>query len=201
MIALDDALRAELTAAVAQIEGRTDAEVVVCLAGRAGRYDDLPLRAAAVACTLALVVLVAIPLPVPPALFTIGLLAAGGATHAGATWMGARLVPRARLDAAVLEAAQAAFVDLAVHGTPRHNGVLVYVAAHEARVVVIPDLALQGQFGPGALAPAERAWSRLTRASLLGGLEALGDALAQAAPHQGESSRAFNLPNEPRVRL
>ncbi len=200
MIGFDDALRAELTQKVAEIEVRTDAEVVVCLAGRAGRYDDLPLRAAAVACTLALVVLVAIPLAVPPVLFTFGVLGAGSVTLAGSTWMGARLVPPARLDAEVLEAAQAAFVDLAVHGTPRHNGVLVYVAAYENRVVVVPDLALQGQLGPGALVPSERTWARLTRASLLAGLDALGEALAQAAPHLGEASRAFNLPNEPRVR-
>lgn len=196
----DDA-HARLAAKVAAIEARTDAEIVLVLAESTAPYADVSWRAGALAASLVAIVLELVPWLLPGSLLLALALVVGAATGllVRRPPLLRRLVPEARRHEAVRRAAEAAFVRHAVHGTPHHTGLLVFVAELEQRVEVVADLGLQGLLPEGALAKARALWRRTDLDSVLAGFDALGDALAAAAPHRGAASDRVDLPDAPRI--
>jgi putative membrane protein len=185
---------------VADIEAKTDAEVVVVAAERSGSYRDVSMALAFVAALLVFAVLEGLRWTVHPVLALVEILLSFGLV----TWLAeghplpVRLAPRERRSRQVMEAAAATFHLDGVHATPSRIGVLVYVSAAERIVELIPDVGLRQRM------PDEE-WQRLASGfdateldGFLRGLDAVGNALATIAP--GTDAPAESLPDAPRLR-
>lgn len=186
--------------AVAAIERRSDAEVVVVAVARSGHYRDV-VQAAALAAALGVLAFVAwSPFLFAGALFPV---------YAGAAALLAGLIVRRspslircfagsdRLRDQVREAAQAAFFQESVHGTQRRTGVLVYVSVLENRVEIVPDHGILGRIPGARFLELDLRCQSLP--DLVEGLGRLGDLLAAHVPALHDMN-----PNEvadtPRVR-
>lgn len=200
MLHLDPRFSSAVTDAVAALERRTDAEVVVVATGRSGSYADVPLIGALVAGFGALAFLAWAPISFAGALFPVYTAVAAGA--------GAFLTPRVpalvrllagqrRMRAQVREAAEAAFVQESVHGTRRRTGVLVYISALEQRVELLPDHGLLGRIAGAKFAALSLRANTVD--DVLLGLGQLGDLLAEHVPAiEGENPN--EVADAPRVR-
>lgn len=185
---------------VAELEGETDAEIVVVAGTRSGSYRDCELLLAAGFAFVALTVLVVLPWPVHPvlALLDVGFAFVLGA-WATTGWSAALRLARPERQAAQVAAAAAAEFHLeAVHATPRRTGVLVYVSAQEGLVEIVPDLGVE------ALVPRAH-WAEVVRTvkaddlpGFLAGLDRIGAVLATYVPRAGE--RGVTLADAPRIR-
>lgn len=206
MSAPDAAFLDAVTARVKAIEQRTDAEIVVVFAGRADAWRDrVELTAAVGGLSLGALLLV-IPWMLHPAAFVVDQALA---------WLLLRwLLGRPALLAPLLaltdrshrerrrRAERAAGEELlaeAVHATPNRTGVLIYVAALEDEVVVLPDLGVQGMVPGGELMSACRTFRGADHAALLAGMDAVASVLERHVPLLPHSDET-DLPNEPRVR-
>ncbi len=200
MLHANDRFSEAVARRVADIEARTDAEVVVVAAERSGSYRDMSMALAFVASLFALAALEAIPWTVHPVLVVLDLVL----TFALVTWLAeghslpVRLAPRERRNQQVHEAAAATFHLDGIHGTPSRIGILVYVSAAERLVELIPDVGLRARL------PDEE-WRRLAAGfdtkeldGFLRGLDAVGEMLATIAP--GTDAPPESLPDAPRVR-
>lgn len=138
----DPARRAVVEAAVAEAEARTAAEVVVAVAPWASRYRAEALALASAAAMLLLLAFVGVPYDLPPglALATVAATLPAGVRLLAGTAYPARLAGAARRHHLVTRAARLAFHDLALTGTRDRTGVLVFLAAGEGELVVIPDV-------------------------------------------------------------
>ncbi len=185
---------------VAQLEKRTDAEVVVVAAAKSGSYLDLAQVCGAVAALATFVVLLVVPLTIHPVLAILDLgfafvvvswLVAG---HRASTWLasGARKLDQVR------RAAASEFHLEAVHATPMRTGLLVYVSAWEEKVELIPDVGLEARIPRGRWAEAVQRFSAVDVAGFLAGLDAVGELLAEYVPHSG--ARKLDLDDAPRIR-
>lgn len=191
-----------LAATVAEVEARTQAELVVVVARRSDGYEDVPLRVAIVAGLVMLVAVIFVPWTFPE--WSVLLLVAGAGIAAG--WVAERrddvaraLTTVARREEEVLLSAAAAFQQEAVAGTRARTGVLVYVSRLERMVAVVPDVGVTPHLPPGELC------------TLLGGrvakvsdgevaplLRRLGVVLAERLPASGDNPN--ELPDAPRER-
>lgn len=199
MVHTDDRFSAAVEAAVAEVEALTDAELVVVASPRSGSYRDLAWLGGAVAGVALLAFLCwtpwvfqAIWFPVDVAM-AIGLV--GWALDRWPAWW-LRFVPADRRRRQVREAAEAAFVQEAVHATAGRTGLLVYVSAVEGDVVLLPDQGLLGRI-PGAEWNALRVSARSVD-ELVSGLHAVGALLAKHVPPTG--ANPDEIANAPRVR-
>lgn len=196
MLNIDEQTSAAIEGVVHEIEGQSSAEVVVVLAARSGRYQDVPLVAALVVGWVTLAILIWSPILLDERFFPIDVALAGGlAAWVGWRWPGL-LLSAARKRAQVKEAAMASFYQEAVHGTADRTGLLVYISVLEAQVELIPDAGLQGKI-PGA------AWNDLnisaeSTEALVAGLRKVGVLLAKHVPATDHNPN--ELPNAPRVR-
>lgn len=200
MLHLEPRFTVAITEAVAAIERRTDAEIVVVAVSRSGRYTDVSLAAALVGGFTALAFLAWAPVEFSGVLFPIHVALAAGASGYAAMRFGGltrRLAGASRMRIQVREAAEATFTQESVHGTRRRTGVLVYLSALEGRVEVLPDHGLLGRI-PGARF-AELEISGVSTAEFLVGLERLGDLLAAHVPHV-EDDNPNEVADAPRVR-
>ena len=185
---------------VADLEKRTDAEIVVVAAGRSGHYRDAIYAVSSIVSLLTLITLELIPYPVHPWLLPIELAAAWGLTAwvTSGWWFLRQIVPESRRRAQVSDAARCEFAREHVHATPHRTGVLVYVSAFEGVVEVLPDLGLQGRI-PGPLwKEVELAFSHDDLDTFLGGLRKLGAVLETYVPPLDVD--LVDLPNAPRLR-
>lgn len=206
MLHTDEAFVDAVSAAVAEIEETTDAELVVVAAGRSGRYGVFAALVGVLVAWLALLFLLFSPFHFSGVWMPLELPLVGGV----AAWAAHRspallrlLVPKARQRAAVDRAAAAAFHEEAVHGTRNRTGVLIYVSALEDRVVVLPDGGIDARVPRGEwnalrwggkadpLAPGDLA-------HFLDGLRAAGTVLARHVPALGDNPN--EIPDAPRVR-
>lgn len=200
MLHADHSFSKRVEEEVGRLEQHTDAEVVVVAAPRSGSYADVSQRAASVATLLVLVVLLAIPQTIRPALLVVDLVI----VHLLASWLFARpaalrLLTRAsRRRRQVAEAAAAEFHREAVHATPRRSGLLVYVSALEGRVELIPDLGLDEKIPRGLWVQAVEAFAHDDLDHFLLGLRHVGEVLAAHVPPT--EGRVVELPDAPRVR-
>lgn len=188
-----------IEALVGELEGHTEAEIVVVAARSSGSYQDVRWVAAAIVAMATLLAVVYSPVDFHPLNLPLLMLALG----ALAWWLTPRapalnraLTRAGRRRAQVLEASKAAFVEQAVHGTRNRTGVLVYVSELERLALVQRDLGVAGQV-PGA------AWVGLaTEARDLDQLEALlrsvGAILAEHLPATDDNPD--EIPNAPVVR-
>lgn len=187
-----------IEAVVAEIERRTDAEVIVVAAPRSGTYRDLAWLGGLIVAAGVLAFLCWSPVVFDARWWPVEVLAAGLLVG----WaldryaLSAKLAGEVRRRRQVREAAFAAFAEENVHATSDRTGVLVYVSAVEARVEIVADQGLQGRI-PGA------AWNALdvradTLDALIAGLRRLGELLAAHVPATGENPD--QVANAPRVR-
>lgn len=200
MIHADARFSRSVEDAVARLEERTGAEIVVVASGRSGSYRDVSLIAASLLAVLAMWILVLIPYPVHEFMLVIEvsltwLLAAW--VFDGA-WFLRLLVSKKRRAAQVLEAAHAEFHREGVHATPRRIGVLIYVSALEGAVEVLPDLGIEGRIPPARWIEATQGFRNDDLDHFLSGLDRLGALLAEYVPERDED--VVDLPNTPRVR-
>ena len=200
MVHLDPRFMEAVSAAVADIERRTDAEVIVVAAPRSGAYNDVHWRVALGATFLVLSLLVWLPIDFDPNWF-LADCAIAAALAALAVERMPRLVRAiagtTRMAAQVREAAEAAFTAENVHATRARTGVLVYVSSLERQVRVLPDHGLLGRIPPSRLADLSISADSLD--AFLGGLHALGDVLAEHVPAI-EGDNPNEAPDAPRLR-
>lgn len=192
---------------VGEIEARTDVEVVVVAAPQSGSYADISVLGGLVAAWAGLAFALWSPIHLqgtwlPLELPLLGLLA--GWLLKRSPGLLRRLIPHARAQAQVLEAARAAFTEDVVYGTKRRTGLLVYVSALEDRVVLLADGGVEAHIPWGALNAVRWGPSADRQAPgdldhFLDGLRQLGVVLAKGLP-----AVAGDNPNEisdaPRIR-
>lgn len=187
-------------AAVSRAEARSSAEIVVVLAARSDTYREVPWIVGAVAGLVTLGFLAWAPPTFDGAWFPVDVALVGVV----AGWLARRspllirlLVPGRVRHARVQAAAEACFVQEAVHGTRARTGVLVYTSALEDEVVTLAD---QGVL---ARVPAAE-WTSLRfvgahEAALVTGLGALGELLARHLPAH-DTDNPDEIANTPRRR-
>ena len=196
----EDRFHQAVAARVDEIEGRTDAEIVVVTARRSGSYRDLAMAAGAVAALATFGLLLAIPWVVHPVLAVADLALAFGLV----TWLVdgraalVRLASQRRRREQVRLWAEAEFHREAVHATPRRTGLLIYVSAAERRVELVPDVGIEARVPGAAWLEATIQLSASDLDLFLRGLDAVGAILAEHVPPVGE--RGVELENAPRMR-
>jgi putative membrane protein len=143
MSVLSNDERAVVERCIAEVEQTTSAEIVVTTLARADAYDDVVLGFSALA-SLALSALVHIALPD----MTVGLLLSAQLVLFFALRFAVarpallrRVLPRARVDAAVAAAAERIFLAHRVYATEGETGVLILLCELEHRITVLGDRA------------------------------------------------------------
>jgi putative membrane protein len=191
--------RTRVTEAVANVESRTAAEVVVVVRRRSATWREADLATGAVVAFGVLMLLLFHPREIAVEIMPIDVMlafAAGAVLCAGMPPLKRLLLPRRRVDEQVRLAARAAFVDQHVSQTRGRTGILVYVSMFERRVDVVADAGVDAK-----LIEAE---VRALRASIergpdldafLDALRGIGPALASALP-KGEDD-VNELPDAP----
>lgn len=202
MLQVDKRLSDEVAAAVRRVEARSSAELCVVISGASRRYRDIALLGGLALSWLLLGVVVLSPWSFSPLAALVELPVIGGLATLALTRnraILARLVPKARQRAAVDAAAAAAFFGEGVHLTRERTGLLVYVSALEQEVRVLPDAGVQSVVPGGDWAHViwRSEGAGLTRDSLLAGLDAVGEILAQALPTTGDNPN--ELSDAPRL--
>ncbi len=200
MIHTDQSFSDAVEAKVAEIEARTDAEVVVVAAERSGSYRDVASRAAFVGTLAVAAVILWIPYGIAEPWVLLDLAVSYLLLERAFRFrpMVRLITTSARRIEQVHATAEQEFHREAVHGTPNRSGVLVYVSALEGIVEVLPDLGVEGRLPRGELFTALEAFRHDDLEHFLAGLDALGDGLAAHLPHTAGSD-AVDLPNAPRL--
>jgi putative membrane protein len=143
MSVLTDNERTVVEQCIAEVEKGTSAEIVVTTLARADAYEDVVLGFSAL-CSLALTTLVHVIVPE----LTVGaLLSAQLALFFALRFAVARpallrrVLPSARVDAAVAAAAERLFLAHRVYATAGETGVLILLCELEHRITVLGDRA------------------------------------------------------------
>ncbi len=200
MLHTDENFSSRVEEAVAELAQRTDAEVVVVVTERSGTYRDLAAAAASVATLVGLLVLMALPHAIHPALVPIDLLM----IWCVSAWLAndrrlVRLISTARRRKdQVHRAAAAEFHIEAVHSTPRRTGLLIYVSALEGRVEVVADVGLEARIPRGRWGTAAHEFATDDLEHFLAGLRRVGEVLAEHVPPT--EGKQVDLANAPRIR-
>lgn len=192
-----------IRAAVAAVESRTDAELVVVIAPKSGGYRDIALWAAIGAALLTLMVVLWSPWDFDPLLVPIEVVLGGlvgGLAVRGRPALIRLLTSSSRRRAEVQVAARLAFLAENVHATRAHTGLLIYASRLEGQVVLLPDLGLRGLISEGTwnavrFGGGPRELTDLE--GLLSGLGQIGELLARALPASAENPQ--ELEDAPRV--
>ncbi|HOX45199.1 MAG TPA: hypothetical protein PK668_16510 [Myxococcota bacterium] len=189
---------------VAEVEGRTSAEVVLVLARRAEAYPDAPWKAGALVALAALAALIFLPWSFRAEwlLLDTALAFGLGWLLGRAGWSRRLLTGPRRREAAVARAAREQWTARGAGLTRERTGVLVVVAWLERRVELLWDVGVDRQVPRAAWAEARRALQqpavfRDYPAGLGRGLEPLGRLLAEHLPRQADDRD--ELPNRPVV--
>ena len=200
MLHTDAQFSEKVEAVVAEIERKTDAEIVVVAAARSGSYDDLVANGAAAAALLAFLALVLMPFQVNPILGMVDLVGTFllARFFLDAPWFLRRVAGAERKRAQVDQAAAAEFHFEAVHSTPGRKALLIYVSALEGAVELIPDVGLEARIPRGRWADATAEFAHDDLEHFIRGMAKVGDLLASEVPHTG--SERLDLANAPRIR-
>jgi putative membrane protein len=219
--ALSEQDRAEIERAVAEAERGTDAQVVVALAGRSGRYQRAADFFGLVVAVLALAAAWALwqrfgPNPADwttgpaPALglgwivliFVVWFII--GAAAADYWPMLARpFMTRAEQLGAVRRRGFEAFHRLSVGQTRRSSGLLIYASLFERTVWVCPDDGIAAKLGPDAWAPVSSVIAEGFRSghpgpALANAVRTAGRVLAEHFPRTAGAPAGNELPDEVR---
>lgn len=193
MIRTDKDFSEAVERVVGQAERGTSAELIVVVAARSGSYLDVALAVGGLAASAVLLVALFAPATFHPLAVAVEVPVA----FALAAWMAHRLpgllrvlTPAARARSQVERAAAAHFVSEAVHGTRGRTGLLIYLSLLEERVVLLPDLGLQGRVP--AAAWSEVRWSAAgdpsrprSRDDVVRGIAQVGAILKSRLPSDG----------------
>jgi putative membrane protein len=141
----------------------TGVEVVAAVIARADSYPELPWKAFALGASLASLAAVAAALFDPgweafEAIVetAVAALAAGAAGALATVWippLARWFVPKLRMQAEVLQYAQAMFLEAGLHRMPRRDGILLLISQFEHEVVALADLGVNDRIGAAGLAP------------------------------------------------
>lgn len=141
MTMLKESERMVVEQCIAEVEQRTAAEIVVATLTRADAYDDVLTNLSALG-SLGLVTLLHLIVPE----LTVGALFAGELALFFGLRLGLgrpavlrRVLPRARVDAAVAAAAERLFLAHRVYATRAETGVLILLCELEHRITVLGD--------------------------------------------------------------
>ena len=139
-LSLSDTDKRRIAAAVADIETRSSAEILVVTSPGAAAYADVVALAAA-GVTLFGGALAALLWPLPALTVVAGQMALFTLVWAGLTWgrMGHRLVPRVLRSARAERAAALEFARLVNAQTADKRGLLIYLAFAERHIEIIAD--------------------------------------------------------------
>ena len=198
----EERAKREAKAAVVEIEGRTSAEIVVCVRHVSGTYRDADYLFGFLLSLAALLAMLFAEREFLLGSFPVGVVAAfvfGTVAAAHIDPIRRLLVFPARKLAAVRTAARAAFVEMGVSRTHHRTGILLYVSVFERRVEVVPDVGIDPRaLGPDwktAVAALERSLTPSPDVDrFLGAMRALGPILAHALPHH--AGDVNELPDE-----
>ncbi|RMG07805.1 MAG: hypothetical protein D6731_22975 [Planctomycetota bacterium] len=149
--------------AIAGLEERTSAEVVVAVANRSGDYRDAAWALACLTSLLYASVLILSPwftVGEVPALCSIAMLGAlAFFLPLRFPSLALALTSGETVRVAVDRAAKVAFVEEGVSATEGRTGLLIFVSCLERQARVLPDLGLQGHFPEAEFANLERSLS------------------------------------------
>lgn len=139
-LSLSDADKRRIAAAVADIETRSSAEILVVTSPSAADYADVVALAAA-GLTLLGGALAAVLWPLPALTVVAGQMALFTLIWAGLTWsrMGHRLAPRILRSARAERAAALEFARLVNAQTADKRGLLIYLAFAERHIEIVAD--------------------------------------------------------------
>jgi putative membrane protein len=194
-----DGARTRVTEAVADVESRTAAEIVVVVRHASGAWREVDLAVGAAVAFGVLLLLLFHPKPIAVEIMPVDVALAflGGAVLcAGLPPLKRALLPRKRAGEQVRSAARAAFVDQGVSRTQRRTGILVYVSTFERRVEVVADVGVDAKLIDApvrALSESVAAGPELD--AFLAALRSLGPALAGSLPRRADDVN--ELPDAP----
>jgi putative membrane protein len=213
MVKLDATQRAAVSEAVRRAEARTSAEIVPVVAFDSGRYDRAEDAFGFVVGLLAVALVWWVypfaPEPgswsgPPEIVELVALLAAmivgtglGTALAVRVPTLRRLALPLATMQAEVHRAARALFHDQRIHHTQHRDAVMIYVSLFERTVFVLPDRAVEAKLGGDAVAKVCATLTSKLREgdvslALVAGVEALGDALAEVLPADGEQQNELD---------
>jgi putative membrane protein len=194
--------RDEARRAVAEIERRTSAEVVITVRRIAGRYREADYLGGFLLSLATLLALLFLPREF--ALWTFPLdvalgFALGAWITSGIAPLRRLLTPRTVRKATARSAAHLAFAEARLSRLPGRNAILVFLSLFEREAVVVPDLGIDpARLGPAWSGACGRLGAALERGPdwgrTLEALRALGPALAEAYPRSADDVN--ELPDE-----
>jgi putative membrane protein len=197
----EPAARERVSRAVAEIEARTSAELVVAVQPSSGHYRHADYAFGALVALVATLIFVFHPWSFRSDLFPIELalsFALGALLAAYLPQLRRLLVSKRLARQNVERAAKAAFYDLGVSGTRGRTGVLVFVSMFERDAAVISDLGVVPEAGwADAVSDIRRAARRADLEQFMQAVSALAPLLEQALPRAADD--VDELPNELRV--
>ena len=193
------AAKKRVTEAVADVESRTSAEIVVVVRHASGKWREVDLVVGAVVAFGVLLILLFHPVPIAvevmPVDVVLAFLAGTVLCSSIAPFKRALLV-RKTVSARLRAAAREAFVDQGVSRTRRRTGILVYVSTFERRVEIVPDIGVDAKlFDAEARALAAAVAHRLDLDAFLEALRRFGPALSGALPRSADDVN--ELPDAP----
>jgi putative membrane protein len=199
----DKAARADVAAAIREVESVTSAEIVVAVRPSSGHYRHTDYLVGFAFAFVALLVFLFDAreysidwMPVD----TLVAFALGTVTSAVAAPVRRLLTSKGLMRANVRSRARAVFVELGVSRTSGRTGILVYVSMFERAVEVVADIgvdaAVLGQPFAAALASLDAAVRKeASFPAFVGAIRSLGPILAKALPRlEGDVNE---LPDEP----
>ncbi|MEP7124729.1 MAG: hypothetical protein ABJE95_27620 [Byssovorax sp.] len=195
-----NAAKEQAARAVASIEARTSAEIVLAVRPISGHYRHADYLAGMALGFAALLLLLFLPQPFTVDSMPLDVLAAftiGAVLSAHAPPLRRLLISRALMDTSVRTAARAAFVDGGIARTRGRTGILVFVSIFERRVEVVGDVAVDPERLGDAYAAAVRTIEKslsisLDFAKFLVAVEALGPALETALPRREDDENELS---------
>lgn len=200
-----------IEAAIADAEKATSCEFAVVLAPASSRYGG---RAMAAGVAAAIIVFVALywindlwlnAMP-DPLLLMLEAVAAGGLTataFARVSWLRRLVIPAWRMNAAVDDAAHAAFSEENVSLTKDRNACLLYVSLLEGQVRLMPDIGMQTKVHDAALGEIQAMLANADTgdavALICDAIAKLGNACKDCFPYHTADQN--ELPDRPQTRM
>jgi len=191
--------KVRVTEAVAQVESRTSAEIVVVVRHASGKWREVDLSVGAVVAFGVLLILLFHPRPIEVAVMPVDVVLAflGGAVLCSSIAPLKRaLLVRKTVSARLRAAAREAFVDQGVSRTRKRTGILVYVSTFERRVELVADIRVDAKLLEAETRALEDAVARGPDLdAFLEALRRFGPTLARALPRGAD--HVNELPDAP----
>jgi putative membrane protein len=143
-----DAAKRRVTGAVADVESRTSAELVVVVRRSSGNWREADVAVGTLAAFGVLLILLFHPAPIPVEVMPFDVAFAflvGALLCASIPPLKRALLVRKTVSTRVRAASREAFVDQGVSRTRDRTGILVYVSTLERRVDVVADIGVDAR--------------------------------------------------------